>query len=85
MEQLIRAINKNDTAQAVKITKRIISQQLNKIDINGYTALHWAAEQGMKEVCELLILKMSPEAINAVTIGNVWEGGRTALTLAARS
>ncbi|WP_147144149.1 ankyrin repeat domain-containing protein [Rickettsia asiatica] len=50
---------------------------MNHVNNNGYTALTWAAANGYEEVCEILILKMSNEAINQVT-----NNGETALNIA---
>jgi ankyrin repeat protein len=54
------------------------SPAINSANNGGYTALHWAVKNGMKEACEQLIPLMSPEAINAVGIDS-----KTALHLAA--
>ncbi|MCC8369544.1 MAG: ankyrin repeat domain-containing protein [Rickettsia endosymbiont of Oxypoda opaca] len=48
------------------------------IDKNGNTALTFAAVQGLEKVCEILIPKMTEQAINVVT-----KAGETALTYAA--
>ncbi|MFQ3886869.1 MAG: ankyrin repeat domain-containing protein [Rickettsia conorii subsp. raoultii] len=51
---------------------------LNKIDDNGDTALTLAAYKGLDKVCELLISKMSNQAISTIN-----SNGETALTYAA--
>jgi ankyrin repeat protein len=48
-------------------------------DKDGSTALHMAAQEGHKEVCELLINKISPEAIDIVD-----KDGSTALHMATQ-
>jgi hypothetical protein len=58
-EELIKTIKENNTEKAKKITQQISWQELNNKDSEGQTALHLAAYKGMKEVCELLISKMS--------------------------
>jgi ankyrin repeat protein len=79
-EDLKRAIEENNTTKAVELIKKIDQEELNnkKCQHKGKTALHFAAEKGMREACELLVPKMSSEAINAVTIS-----GHTTLILAA--
>jgi len=51
--------------------------ELSKVDEDGNTALTLAVGEGLARVCELLIPKMSEQAINQVT-----NNGETALSIA---
>ncbi|WP_342270032.1 ankyrin repeat domain-containing protein [Rickettsia endosymbiont of Orchestes rusci] len=77
--QLISAIKENKAEEVENLIKELNSKTLSKIDNNGETALTWAASKGLEKVCEMLISKMSDQAINHVTKTY----GETALTLAA--
>jgi hypothetical protein len=76
LEQLIQTISTNNVPEAKSLVQQIDKGELNKTDHHGKTALMWAAEKGMKEVCELLIPKMSLQSLMSKS------GGQTAADLA---
>src|SRR3954471_15375543 len=57
-----------------------IKNNINTVDKDGNTPLHLAAYRGDKELCELLLLLMSDEAINKLN-----NKGASALHLAAQN
>jgi ankyrin repeat protein len=76
IEELIEAIKQRDATKAIALVARMNQQGLSKTQNDGWTVLHEAAIYGMREVCEVLIPKVSPEIFNTGTI--------TVLYLAAR-
>jgi hypothetical protein len=65
--KLIKSITTGDVAEAKQLISEMSNEEINAIiDRSGSTALHLAAFEGMKEVCELILTK-NPETINAVT------------------
>lgn len=87
-EQLVKAIEAGRIAEALELIGQLSQAELSQVNKNGETALHlavWSINRNVCEytkICELLIEKMTPEAVNAVTTGFA-NGGRTALIMAA--
>jgi ankyrin repeat protein len=79
--KLIKAITAGDIAEAKCLIAEMNIEEINIAAKDGKTALHWAAWRGIKEVCTLLIPKVTPETINAVTE----YFGNTALHFAAHN
>ena len=75
-EELIKAIYVKNEAETQKLIAKMDILELSKIYIDN-TALIWAVDKGLEKVCEMLIPKMSEQAINQVT-----NKGCTALTWA---
>jgi ankyrin repeat protein len=65
--KLIKSITTGDVAEAKQLISEMSNKEIDAVDEFGNTALHIAAEEGMQEVCKMLIPKMSHGAINAVT------------------
>ncbi|HJD59504.1 MAG TPA: ankyrin repeat domain-containing protein [Rickettsia endosymbiont of Omalisus fontisbellaquei] len=62
-KQLISAIDMNNTIDAVKLITQMSSRELNKLDQDGGTALHWATAKGNEQVV-ISLLKKNPNLIN---------------------
>lgn len=52
-----------------------------RVTFDRHTVLHYAAEGGNKEICELLIPNMSTEAIDAACKGVTYPGYNTPFPL----
>lgn len=65
----ITKLSKAALTGQVKEVEALIEQgdDVNEAGENGWTVLHYAVSKGHMEVCKLLLPKMSPEAIKAVT------------------
>lgn len=79
-EQLIKAINDGNIKSAEKLISNLTQHELSKIDSQGNTALILAVQKLQIRIAEMLINKMSDEAINSVNK----KYGESALTYAIR-
>lgn len=81
-EQLIDAIRKKDTQKAMSLIEQMTPEELYYIDdyifSSGYTALMYAVRSGNEKICEMLLEKMSLDAINVDNLD-----GNTALMYAS--
>ena len=85
-DKLIKAIQARNTLEAKKLIEKIKNTELfNKANASHNTLLHSAIEQGLEEVSEILISKMSNDAINIIEeyILSSEQKGETYLTLLA--
>lgn len=85
-DKLTKAIKENNTIEAKKLIEKIKNTELfNKANASHNTLLHSAIEQGLEEVSEILISKMSNDAINIIEkyVLSGEQKGETYLTLLA--
>jgi ankyrin repeat protein len=93
--KLIKAITAGDIGKARQLIAEMNIEEINAVDENGKTALLQASSKGHREVCELLIKKMSANTQGFLGfMQNYWHGtqdlinytdeeGKTALHKAA--
>ncbi|XVN43737.1 MAG: hypothetical protein RCG16_05185 [Rickettsia hoogstraalii] len=85
-DKLTKAIKEKNTIEAKKLIEKIENTELfNKANAYHNTLLHSGIEQGLKEISDILISKMSNEAINIIEkhILSGEQKGETYLTLLA--
>ncbi|KJV81272.1 putative ankyrin repeat protein [Rickettsia hoogstraalii str. RCCE3] len=70
-EKLIEAIKAENTAEAQKLIAQMDTNELSKVNNDGDTTLSLAVLYRLEKVCELLIPRMSEQAINH--IDNQWQ------------
>ncbi|GAA5251714.1 hypothetical protein [Candidatus Rickettsia kedanie] len=83
-DKLTKAIKEKNTIEAKKLIEKIKNTELfNKTNASHNTLLHSAIEQGLEEVSEILISKISNDAINIIEkyILSGEQKGKTYLTL----
>ncbi|KJV91530.1 ankyrin repeat domain-containing protein [Rickettsia bellii] len=73
-EKLIEAIEARNEAEAQNLIVHMDTAELSKVNNDDWTALTFAAAYGLEKVCEVLIPKMSYEAINCWSTNSFWFG-----------